>query len=241
MIDLTVISVNEADNGTLDLMIRSVLKFTDFVPKFIICQNNGPKSINISKIYKDCEYIKVIQNTPLYLGGSNRHSSGLNAIFPLVDTKYTAIIESDCVVLNKDWYKLPSGKKMLAAKKVEDLYHICFLVFETDALHGIDFGPGTKDTRSNRSYKVHEDVGWKIKDFIAQDKIELLNFIDCKGPRAKIFNNFQSDEFHYKDQILAAHFGRGSNLSGKTIRSGFDSHKVQLENWKNIVGGLIDI
>jgi hypothetical protein len=247
--DLTVITVVENDNGLLELMIKSVLKFTRPAPRFIICDNaNGKNENRIKEAFGNYNNFQIVNNNPILQGGSNRHSDALNKIFPLVETIKTAIIESDCIVLCENWDKIDFSKyKMLAAKKGElagqPYYHICFLIFSTNLLkhNGImDFRAGKDENRSNRNYKSHEDVGWRLRDKVYKDQVQLLEFIDCKSNKGKIFDgNFQSDEFWLNGKPLLAHFGRGSNLEGKTVRNGFLSHKDQLAKWKNIALEII--
>lgn len=239
MSNLTVISVVEGDHGTFDLMVRSILKFTNPTPKFVICCNDHKESTNIFDLYSGAN-TKIIFNDPIFKTGSNRHGSGLNAAFALVNTKYTAIVESDCIVLNKNWCNIKTPLKIMAAKKGPELYHVCFLVFETEILRGIDFRPGTNKTRANRSYKAEEDVGWAIKNFVKKDQIDLVDFVDCKTDQAKIFKSFQSDEFYKNGEIICAHFGRGSNLAGKASRKGFETATTQLKKWKEIANRLIN-
>lgn len=247
MNNLTIITVVENDCGTLDLMIRSVLKFTDFVPNFIICCNNKEEYTNISFYYKSVDNIKVVYNKTDLLGGSFRHGSGLNAIFKMVNTRYTAIIESDCVVLSVDWHKIDNNYKMMAALKKDNLYHICFLVFETKYLDGIDFSPGIKHEQAAIIIKAHGfkrediDVGWRIRKFIDKQDVKLLDFVDCKTGEGNYFDStFQSDEIHRGGKTLVAHLGRGSNLNSKAVRKGFDSPQKQFERWKDKVSKLIE-
>jgi hypothetical protein len=237
--DLTVITVVEHDRGTLDLMIRSILRFTDPKPSIILCCNNQQEYTNISIKYRDLSVAKVILNTPELMGGSNRHGSGLNAAFKQVKTKRTAIVESDCVVLLKGWDRLAPGSVIKAASKVSGFYHVCFAVFETDALAGTDFRPGKEGNRANRSYKVWEDVGWRMADSFTENEVDVLDFVDCKTTKAKMFRALQSDEFHKNGEVIAAHFGRGSNLGGKAQRSGFQSNEEQLKCWMEKVDGYL--
>lgn len=236
--NLTILTVVENDCGLLDLMIKSVCKFTYPEPNIIICDNGRNKGA--LNQYNKKNDILIVQNTPLLAGGSNRHGEGLNKIFPLVKTEKTAIIESDCILLYKNWNKLVNYYSVVAAQKAQDTYHICFLIFNTILLKGIDFCPGEPYSRANRTYKPHEDVGWKIKNYIKKDQIKHMNFVDCKVGGGRYFNKeFQSDEFWLDGIPLLAHFGRGSNLVGKTWKRGFQSINKQLENWKIIAKDII--
>jgi hypothetical protein len=231
--DLTVVSVVERDLDTFDLMIRSVLAFTDFVPRFLICLND---STNIDPLlYRDLSSLKFVSNSPNGSGGSLRHGAGLDRIVPFVETKYVAILESDCVVLDHSWYRINVGKKFKAASKGKGLYHVCFLVAETELLKDISFMP--KGT--GPSYRSEEDVGWQIGRHIREDQTDYMDLVDCKTEQARIFTRLQSDEI-YKDGVLVgSHFGRGSNLTGKKQLNEFGTHEEQLNRWKDIANRLI--
>jgi hypothetical protein len=237
--DLTVITVVENDRGTLELMVRSVLRFTTPSPRFVICCNNPKEYTNISTNYRDLDGVRVVLNTPGLSGGSNRHGSGLNAAFKQVSTKRTAIVESDCAVLVNGWDELPPNRIIKAAKKATGVYHVCLAVFDTEALGGVDFRAGKEDNRANRAYKVWEDVGWRMGEYFTAEDVEPVDFIDCKTSQAKLFGGLQSDEFHHKGQLIATHFGRGSNIGGKAKRNGFKTHEEQLKCWAERVNGCL--
>jgi hypothetical protein len=244
--DLTVLTVVENDCGIFDLMIRSLYRFTNPVPNIIICYQGGSDK-TMSRYINDPN-ITIINNKPILSSGSNRHGEGLNKIFPMVSTQKTAIIESDCVILKNGWdcINFPSNK-MIAAKKGEiagqPYYHMCFMVFSTSLLkHGkiIDFRPGKDDTRSNRSYKPYEDVGWRIREKVRPDEIYYIDFKDCKTGEGRFFDKrFQSDELWMNNSPIVSHFGRGSNITGKAIRNGFMHPQQQLIEWKKIAEELI--
>jgi hypothetical protein len=238
MSDLTVITVVENDRGLLDLMIKSVRRFTTPAPKFMICDNGG--SEKVLSIYKDDPDVTIVPHKPKMTGGSNRHGEGLNTLIKLVQTKRTAIIESDCIVLCDGWDK--TSASMLAAPKGKHddrvYYHACFMVFYTDNLRFTDFRAGTAKDRANRTYQPHEDVAWQVK---AMCEVESLEFIDCKSGRGQYFGaNFQSDEFWRDGKPTVAHFGRGSNIGGKAVRKGFKHPQEQLKDWKQVVQELLD-
>ena len=246
--DLTVLTVAENDSGILDLMIRSVYKFTNPSPDIIICDQG--RNGSLLEKYNWDHNVTVVENSPKLLLGSNRHGAGLSKIFPLVKTKRTAIIESDCILLRSGWDNLDLSKnKMLAAKKLERAghlyYHICFMVFETDLLRRngtIDFRPGTKKTRGNRSYDLWEDVGFNIKNKVKPNEVKLMEFVDCKSGGGKYFGEkFQSDEFFIDGKSTLAHHGRGSNISGKSVREGFDHPKEQLIKWKEKASRILGL
>lgn len=237
MSNLTILTVVENDKGLLDLMLKSVAKFTKPQPNIIICDqgNNGDL---VSK-YKYYPHLTVVKNTPKLSGGSNRHGEGLNKIFNMVQTTSVAIVESDCIITRGLWDIIPHPGRAVMSKKAEhkgrSLYHICFAIFFTNDLRGVDFRPGNNKNRSNRPYKVHEDVGWQIGTKIKEEDVNLVEFVDCKSGKGKIFSSdFQSDEFWVNGQPVAAHFGRGSNIGGKAVRKGFKHPSEQLKEWRKV-------
>ncbi|KKM65587.1 hypothetical protein LCGC14_1489710 [marine sediment metagenome] len=242
--DLTVLTVVESDPGLLELMLRSVAKFTTPAPKVLICDNqNGGNNSRIKLACKNIDInVEIFENKPEFFGGSNRHGSGLNRIFKHVETKYTAIVESDVVVLSDDWHKIDPSCTVKASLKrnKEHLYHMCFFICETEKLWKndklINFMPGNrkgkKKLSSGQNYEFDNDVGWRLCNYVNQKYVDLVGFIDCKGHDAKIFKNLQSDEFHYDNNVIAAHLGRGSNLLSKAIRKGFKHPEDQLIEWK---------
>src|SRR3990167_1608886 len=210
MSDLTVITVVENDPGLVELMVKSVLRFTEPKPKFIFCDNSGGKNHKrIQSAMKNFDQYEIIDNDPSIEGGSNRHGHGLNKIFPYVNTKYTAIVESDVAVLSRDWYKISSGFKAKGASKAQHIYHACFFIFETEAFRNhpkngrcIDFRPGKPHERkSGASYSKDRDVGWDLSNFIFLTDVDFMTFVDCNNTDAT-FGKMQSDTFYYNGQLI---------------------------------------
>ena len=154
--DLTIITVAAYDKGFVDLMVRSVHKFTNPKPNIIICDNGGNGSV-LSK-YEAYDNVTVVTNeraskynkgNKAFRSTSKRHGIGLNVAFKHVNTKRTAIIEPDCAVLKNGWDKIPDNYEMVACRKGvgaegEHYYFPCFMVFYTKCLHRdgiIDFLP----------------------------------------------------------------------------------------------------
>jgi hypothetical protein len=234
---LTVCSVvfNDKKTQLFDYMVRSVLKFTEEEVQFIICDNGGN---DLTKYAKDPRFKIISDVTDKYKGrGSLQHGESLNKIIDLVQPPY-AIIESDVVVLNKDWYKLELNKKMLAAPKCKkdalDIYHVCFLVMTGS--EKLDFRVGPK---YGGKFKAQQDVGWQIGMQVPSKSVQLLEFVDCKTD-GRIFQKLQSDEFYNGGNLIAAHFGRGSNLEGKACKNKYGTHEEQLNRWKIIADRLLE-
>jgi len=240
MDDLTIVTVVENDCGIVDLMIKSVRKFT-VSPKILIC-DNGQNS-KVLKKYKTDEDIIIISNTPTMKGGSNRHGEGLNKVISKVKTSRLAIVESDCVLVSNNWNKIGNHVAALSKKathKDKLLYYAAFMILDTKLAKTIDFRPGNDKNRSYRSYKPHEDVAWRVGHNIF-DRIKSIDCIDCKSGNGQILDKtFQSEEYVIDNETVAIHFGRGSNLAAKSKRKGFDNHKNQLLKFKDIVEKILE-
>jgi glycosyltransferase involved in cell wall biosynthesis len=247
--DLSIITVakNDKISGLLDIMISSVRRFTDFEPKFIICDNGG--NDNLSEKYEEFENITVIDNTKEVRGKKHtgwQHAMGLNKAAELVETDRMAIIEHDCLVLSKNWCKIPDGKRMLACQKGvglkgEPYYYICFVVLDTDIINDIDFslssGKGDGILLKENAKKTYSDVGWKLYKGVKSDEVALMSRNNCSTEDTKYFGKqfpHKSNEFWINGEPLAAHFWRGSELARK------GKHRRGLEEWKDIACGIIN-
>jgi len=162
---------------------------------------------------------------------------------PLVKTNYTAIVESDCVVLRDDWFDFDIKKyDMTASLKVkefgEEQYHVCFLIFKTEILKGMDWKP----IKELQPIKFWRDTGFRIFSCIGgrTDRIQYLNIKNNK--KAKIFKHgFEYKSFEiYKDDgmPIAAHFGRGSDLSRRPTNK-LGTAKYQKREWSRIYHAFV--
>ena len=74
-----------------------------------------------------------------------------------------------------------------------------------------------------------------LKKFVAAGKVKLLKFVNLKEKAGMVFDNsFCSVEIHSGNDVVAAHFGRGSNIRGKIDRKGFDPTVKQVKRWVKI-------
>lgn len=249
MSDLTVVSVVANDRGLIDIMVESVLAFTNPTPKIILGDNGG--NGDLAKRYANHPHVEVKQllKTPDYggrlAGVSNLHGWALNAIVPSIMTPRIAIIESDCAVLRDGWDDT-GDSSIIAAVKGHDkdlvLYHVCCIVGNSTVLRVTDWSPGTEHTRrSNKSYQIYEDVGWMLGFVVDPNEVRKLEFVDTKTGKGQILDaSFCSDEFWLDGKATFAHYGRGSNIGSKRVRKGFVPHQEQLENFKKAVRNVID-
>lgn len=251
MSNLTIITVaaNDGKSRLAEFMVRSVLKFTKPRPKLIIC-NNGDCHNFITK-YADKAWARVVNSSNIQEDSSSTHGFGLNKIFPLVQTEFTAIIEPDCVVLNNDWDKFDTTKYDMRAplkgygSDNKKYYHPCFMVFKTESLRGIDFMSGTKGDERGiiREASNYSDVAWRVANFIDSDRVEELFVRRCADGATRYFRHialeYKTCEFWLNDTPVAAHFYRGSDPSRRAT-VGNIAYGAQRAVWKSIVDEILN-
>jgi hypothetical protein len=228
--DLTVLSVIEGSVGLAALMVESIERFTKPSPSIIVANQN------INKITKNTfeknPIIKVVDSLPGKTKNTSlRHARGLNTIMPHVNTTYSAIVESDCVVLREDWFDFDTDKyDMMASLKCnqlgEEQYHVCFLVFKTELLKGMDWSPSEATKPRDTGHRIFSHIGGKT---------ERIKYLQIKSKKqARIFQQgFEYKTFEaYKDDgmPIAAHFGRGSDL-GRRPTNKLGVAKLQVREW----------
>lgn len=226
--DITCIVVIENYNELANHTIESIKKFTNPMPKVLICFNSGnTKAINIKRYKSDkinfiekCNKDKnikiVMNNIPGNIKNTSiRHGMGINKMMELVDTKYTAIIESDVIITSDKWWHLDEKKYDIKAiprgKKDIPYWHVCFLIFRTDIFKNIDW---RAEKRSG-----HGDTGWQMYSKVLENNSEIkqMSVKNChKSQDTKYFKdtlNKKSFEIISDGDTIAAHFGRGSDLA----------------------------
>ena len=76
----------------------SIFKFTPQPPRIIICDNG--RNGKLKDMYKDNKYITIVNRREKHKNASVEHAIGLNRAFTEVKTNRTAMIESDCSLLD---------------------------------------------------------------------------------------------------------------------------------------------
>lgn len=235
MIDITVLTVVHKDSGLVKYLIDSLKKYSDILPKIIVCDNGGNKQ------YLD-EYmgeITIVKNKPKSKDGANIHGESINKIFKMVSSKYTLIIDSDCVVLSDDWCKFDKKYKFISAKKGAkggiDKHHFCFTLFETEIFRNIDFRP----VHSRQKQKRPWDTGCMVSQKVHDEKIpkEYLEVVGCTSGNCKIFGDRYPKAFELwrNKEPIVAHFGAGSDLLRRRINKYNEGYGKQLSDWKKTI------
>ena len=171
---ITVLLVNYNTSKFIEILLYSLQKLTFNSYKVIIC-DNGSKDIEILKLskvvtkYKNIDIIFRLQSRI----GSVAHGEALDVLIKKVRTKYTVIMDTDCVLLMKYWDKYMINQmkdeiKIVGSSEIEDvkvnrvgtnfiLPFIC--MFDTKTYNSLNasclprnsFNPAIFDTLNNSS------------------------------------------------------------------------------------------
>ena len=246
--DLTIVSVvtNNANTKFLQLMLKSVKAFTDFVPKIILVDGGGN-----GKTLRDLgDNVTVVKhNYKLNNQTSFMHGSGLNQALAMVKTDLTAIIETDCVVLRDKWYEFDTEKyDVVAAKKgnarADNLeYHfVCFMIYKSHLFNNVDWRPLYDGSR--KSNGLYNDCGWRAEEAMPPgERILPLSFV--RSHEAQLFKGptfrYKTQEFYTPDdELIAAHFFRGSDSIRRGVSKNGVSVAGQIAEFKKIAEQMIE-
>lgn len=236
--DITIITVVQNDSGLIVHMIDSVYRYSKSKPKIIICDNGGNKHF-LNKYALDAN-VTIVKNKPKAKDAANKHGEGIDKIFQMVDTKYTVIMDSDCVILGEKWQEFDKNKyKVVTAKKGSkggiDKHHFCFVMFETDIFKGISFKP----VHSRQSRRLPWDTGCMMSQKIYDENIpiENLKVVGCDSGNGKVFEDRfpKSFELWRNDEPIVAHFGAGSDLMRRRVNKYGEGYPKQFSDWKATV------
>lgn len=238
--DITTLTVVERDNGLIKYTINSIRKFTNPIPQIIIAHNGS--SEKYLKEFKSDNNILIIEN-PISLqvrNTSNRHGLGLNKIMPLVKTKYTAIIESDVMLLSNKWWQMDDSYDFKACQKrglessLKDInyWFMCFVLFRTDLFKNINWCM-SPNRPQHVNPLIYNDCGWEMAEEVDKNnaKIKSLEYVKCGSGKTKIFDksfNYLSFELWEDKEPICAHLYRGSDLNRRP------EGKSDLVRWKKI-------
>ena len=165
---------------------------------------------SVDKFFPDASISLVHPNNKLPKG-STQHGEGLNRALKQVRTSHTLILDLDCILISNDWYddKLQS---LAGIKTGTNNLHMCFLLAPTTLLNCYDFTP----IGGGLSFPPDRDVGARLPIINAD-----LSIVNCKSGKCSLIPaGYQFQEINYKGEVIACHWGRGSNATSKKSKTG---------------------
>ena len=248
--DLTTLTVVENDSGLVKYTINSIKKFTPITPKIIIAHNNNSSAAVLTP-FKNDPGVLIVPNkiNPGVKNTSTRHGLGLNAIMPLVQTPYTAIVESDVILTSDKWWQLDDSYDLKACQKAGcdpdyspkdvNYWFMCFLVFKTKLFKDINWCPSPQRPQGPVHPYIYNDSGWEMASAVSKHHalIKSLEYVKCKvGGKQRIFDDsfsYKSFELWEDSEPICAHFYRGSDIQRRPNPSG------DLKRWSSICDGIL--
>jgi hypothetical protein len=197
----------------------------------VLINDNGSRKKDISMLQKITQeeknvFVNFRKSKYEFKDQSFAHAEALDILINMVDTKYTVILDSDCILLMKNWDQylinqindkvkiigapLPPGRSGL---KPYDFPFQFAVLFETETYKKLKISCMPCDISKGK------DTCWEWKPKFTNNGYEAGIFIvkntrDFKdGP----FGNVLCEEYYVDDnRLIASHFGRGS--SGGTVK-----------------------
>lgn len=221
---ITVLLVNYNTSEFVGLLLYSLYNLTQNYYQVIICDNgsNDMELIKLSHIvrkYKDVNVFFRLQSQH----GSIGHSEALDILIEKVNTKYTVILDSDCVLLMKGWdqymiNQMDEHIKIVGSSEIDgvkvDRFGSDFVLpfismFETKIFKDLKISCMPKNLKNG------EDTCWEWSKKYKENNYKCSKFIG-KSTRNNFnteFSNIVGIEIYYtlENKLIGSHFGRGSS------------------------------
>lgn len=221
IISILITNYNTVDFVKLSLLAIEKLTYNSYK---VFINDNGSKEediIELKKLESENKYLHVNYRHSKYSEASFAHAEALDILINMVDTKYFIVLDSDCVLLLKNWdqYCIKElnetikiiGTQIASVKGTghkPDDFPFQFAVFcETETYKKLNIScmpENTTDKDTCWQWKSkYTDAGYKSKLFYARNTKEYQ-----KGP----FKDVYCAEYYTEDnQLICNHFGRGSS------------------------------
>ncbi len=220
---LTIVLASRNDSIFIKLFLTALKKLTKNSFKVIICDNGSDKinQFHLSKIVREFKNVHLFR---LEAEAGNRgHGKTLDYLISIVDTKYCVVMDSDCIVLKKNWDEimlksLDEKIKIIGATASKQRsgnrigagdFPLPFL-----AMFEIDFYRSIKISCLPGDILLGQDTCWEWKTKIESNNYRGKTFV-TKNTRDYIQGPFRDltgvEEYYHEDILIAAHFGRGGS------------------------------
>ncbi|MCD4832073.1 MAG: glycosyltransferase [Anaerohalosphaeraceae bacterium] len=223
---ITIATVNYNTADFVELIIYSLKKLTCNSYKLIVCDNgSNPADIEkIKRLSQENEKVELFfrqQNA----AASMAHGQALDLLIEKSASKYTAVLDSDCVFLLKNWdieltNHLDEKVKIFGATSPSlragprlgggDFPLPFAAVFETEIFKSLEISctPGDITKGQDTSWQ------WRQKFSAAGLYGKVFTVYNTRDFRDGFFAEFIGVEEYYLDdgKLVASHFGRGASL-----------------------------
>ncbi len=234
---LTILTVNYNTTIFIEVMLRILTKTAYYEPVIEICDNGSnlleKMRLNaLKRRYKDINITYRQQSE----AGSIAHGEALDILIRKVKTDFFLVIDSDAVILKKNWdkntierinNKIKAVGTEATGSKPKDFPLMYAVIFETEA-----FVKASPSFLPSKTTNPNEDTGYEIR--------EKYHSRGYKGEVWKMQNAYDGRERHlseircaaYYDQqgnLIASHFGRGAVGGVMSIKT--KKTDIKLVDW----------
>ena len=218
---MTILTVNYNTSDFIALILYSCLHLSKNSYQVLVC-DNGSISADIARlrdIVSGYDNVKVIFRHQTR-AGSFGHGEALDLLIPMVDTRYTVVLDSDCVFLLKHWdalliaqlngdvkivgTPLPVGR---SGGKPTDFPLLYGALFDTEIYKQLNISCLPRDIDQG------EDTCWEWRQkFLASGfQGKILGARNTRDHNSGRFRGIVCAEYYADtNQLIASHFGRGS-------------------------------
>jgi len=220
---ITVLITNYNTVDFIKLSLISVEKLTANSYQVII-NDNGSKDYDIQELKRledEKEYLKINYRVSKYKEASYAHAEALDILINMVDTKYFIILDSDCVLLMRDWdvyciNQIDERVKIIGTQiaSVKGTGHkpndfpFQFAVFcETSIYKELNISCMPENT-----FEKDTCWQWRVKYIESNYKSKLFVARNTKEYQEGAFKSVYCAEYYtHDDNLICSHFGRGSS------------------------------
>ena len=227
LISILITNYNTVDFVKLSLYTLESLTANTFQ---VIVNDNGSKNIDIEELKKleeQKKYLKVNYRKSKYKHPAFNHGEALNILINMIDTKYFMILDSDCVLLLKNWDQycidqLDDYVKVIGTQRASvDEQHIInefpfpapFAVFfETNIYKKLNVN--CMPEGDGACYEFNKDTCWQWKEKYNNANIQSKLFYakNTKVYQDGPFKDVYCAEYYTEQgDLICSHFRRGSS------------------------------
>jgi glycosyltransferase involved in cell wall biosynthesis len=219
------ISILITNYNTIDFVKLSLLSIEQLTSSsyHVLINDNGSKEkdiVELKALEKEKNYLKVNYRKSKYEHAAFAHGEALNILIDMVDTQYFIILDSDCILLLKDWdiyciEQINAKVKIIGTQRaaigsdseIHKFPSPFAAFFESSSYKKLNIScmpenPITKDTCWQWEPKYNQNF-FESKLFYAKNTKEYQG-----GP----FKSVYCAEYYTEDnKLICNHFGRGSS------------------------------
>ncbi len=223
---LTVVTVNYNTSDFVELLIYSLSKLTCNTYKLIVCDNGSAAGdiAKLNRLSKSNAEVELIFRRQCS-SASIAHGRALDLLIAKSESKYTVVLDSDCVFLLQGWdvelvKSLAGGVKIIGSTSPFSRSGIRFgggdfplpfaALFETDTYKSLDISCVPGDV------SVGQDTCWQWREKFSRAGFSGLTFgvRNTRDHKSGLFSDIVGVEEYYlfDGRLVAAHFGRGASF-----------------------------